>query len=69
MASAGQVVCSCVGVRDQAIQDFLLRTPGSESAQLDQLQAHLKCGTQCGSCVPQLKRMIRLMPQPANSHG
>jgi len=69
MASAGQVVCSCVGVRDQAIQDFLLRTPGSESAQLDQLQAHLKCGTQCGSCVPQLKRMIRLLPQPANSHG
>ena len=69
MASAGQVVCSCVGVRDQAIHDFLLRTPGSESAQLEQLQSHLKCGTQCGSCVPQLKRMIRLIPQPENSHG
>ena len=69
MVSAGQVVCSCVGVRDQAIQDFLARTPGSETSQLDQLQSHLKCGTQCGSCVPQLKRMIRLTPQPENSHG
>jgi assimilatory nitrate reductase catalytic subunit len=69
MPSAGQVVCSCVGVRDQAIHDFLRRTPGSEAAQLDELQSNLKCGTQCGSCVPQLKRLIRLIPQPANSQG
>ena len=69
MAQAGQVVCSCLGVRDVAIQDVLSRTPGSDSAQLEQLQSQLKCGTQCGSCVPQLKRMIRLTRQPENSHG
>jgi assimilatory nitrate reductase catalytic subunit len=63
LATEGQVVCSCLGVKDQAIQNLLAGTPGNESEQLEHLQAKLKCGTQCGSCVPQLKRMIRLVPQ------
>jgi NAD(P)H-nitrite reductase large subunit len=25
----------------------------------------LKCGTHCGSCVPELKRLVRLQAQPA----
>jgi assimilatory nitrate reductase catalytic subunit len=69
MPSGGQVVCSCLGVKDQAIQDVLVHTTGGETAQLERLQSQLKCGTQCGSCVPQLKRMIRLRPQAENSHG
>jgi len=69
MPSGGQVVCSCLGVKDQAIQDVLVHTTGDETAQLERLQSQLKCGTQCGSCVPQLKRMIRLRPQAENSHG
>ena len=27
-------------------------------ADLAMLQANLKCGTECGSCVPELKRLI-----------
>ena len=69
MVSSGHVVCSCLGVKEQAIKNCVAHTRGSESEQLVQLQSQLKCGTQCGSCVPQLKRMIRLEPQPANNHG
>ena len=27
--------------------------------QLDKLQGQLRCGTNCGSCLPELKRMVR----------
>ena len=69
LATTGQVVCSCLGVRAPAIADLLARTPGDETVQLAQLQSQLQCGTQCGSCVPQLRRIIRSVPQPENSHG
>ena len=35
---------------------------GSPEERLSRLQSDLKCGTNCGSCVPELKRMIRLQP-------
>jgi assimilatory nitrate reductase catalytic subunit len=63
LASEGHVVCTCLGIKDQAIRHHLSNTAGNESEQLERLQSELKCGTQCGSCVPQLKRMIRLIPQ------
>ena len=31
---------------------------GSPAERLSRLQAQLKCGTQCGSCLPEVKRMI-----------
>jgi assimilatory nitrate reductase catalytic subunit len=49
-----------VGVKDVAIDEWLQTHPGKEAAQLAGLQNNLKCGTQCGSCVPQLKRIIAL---------
>ena len=60
LKEAGQTICTCVGVKDVAIADWLQANPGQESAQLAGLQNNLKCGTQCGSCVPQLKRIIAL---------
>ncbi len=57
-AKAAQV-CSCLNVSADKITACLMRTEGDESARLTQLQGELKCGTQCGSCVPTLKRMIR----------
>jgi assimilatory nitrate reductase catalytic subunit len=57
-AKAAQV-CSCLNVSAEKITACLMRTPGDESTRLAQLQGELKCGTQCGSCVPTLKRMIR----------
>ena len=60
LRDAGQTICTCLGVKDVAIADWLQANPGQEAAQLAGLQNNLKCGTQCGSCVPQLKRIIAL---------
>ena len=60
LKDVGQTICTCVGVKDVAIQDWLLAQPSKEEWQLDAMKAQLKCGTQCGSCIPQLKRMISM---------
>jgi assimilatory nitrate reductase catalytic subunit len=58
--SRGTVVCSCLNVTDRAIDDHLQAlTQGGADEALASLQQALKCGTQCGSCVPELKRRVR----------
>jgi len=58
----GPTVCSCFGVgRNQivaAIRDKKLCTP-------EELGKALKCGTNCGSCVPELRGLIEEIMQPA----
>jgi assimilatory nitrate reductase catalytic subunit len=60
LVDAGATVCTCVGVKDVAIETHLKTCKGGETVRLASLQSTLKCGTQCGSCVPELRRMIRL---------
>jgi len=55
-APAGPIVCSCWNVSEREIVDALART-GSGGDPLAVLQDALKCGTQCGSCLPELKRL------------
>ena len=55
----GKQVCTCFNVTDAQITDQLAGCHGSEDARLAQLQGALKCGTNCGSCLPELKRMVR----------
>ena len=55
----GKQVCTCFNVTDAQITGHLAACHGSEDARLAQLQGALKCGTNCGSCVPELKRMVR----------
>lgn len=55
----GKVVCTCLQVRDIAIEDNLPNCTGTASERLAKLQGALQCGTQCGSCVPELQRMVR----------
>ena len=57
--SRGKQVCTCFNVTDAQIGESLARCEGSEAARLDTLQAQLKCGTNCGSCLPELKRLVR----------
>jgi hypothetical protein len=38
-------------------------------ALLQQLQQRLGCGTQCGSCVPTLQRLVAATPQPLASQA
>ena len=59
--SRGRQVCSCFDVTDSAIQQHLSLCRGSEDARLASLQGALQCGTNCGSCVPELKKLVRLV--------
>ena len=57
--SRGKSVCSCFNVTDVAIGAELATCTGYEDERLTQLQSRLKCGTNCGSCLPELKRMVK----------
>ena len=57
-ASRGRVLCSCWNVGEAEIVATLQAEAGTPPQRLAALQARLKCGTQCGSCVPELKRMV-----------
>ena len=66
--SRGKLVCSCLNVTDAAIDrhlSVLVQGAGDEGylntdeARLASLQDALKCGTNCGSCIPELKRKVR----------
>ena len=61
----GRVVCSCLNVAQSEIS-ALLQEVGAGPDALALLQDRLKCGTSCGSCVPELKQMVlaagRLQP-------
>ena len=59
MVSRGQQVCACFNVTDVAIAAHLGQCTGAEKERLTSLQGALKCGTHCGSCVPQLQRMVK----------
>ncbi len=61
--SRGKAVCTCFNVTDAAITEQLANSFGSDERRLTELQTSLKCGTNCGSCVPELKRMIRDNPR------
>ncbi|RIX47002.1 MAG: nitrate reductase [Rhodocyclales bacterium GT-UBC] len=48
-----KIVCKCADVSDVQIHEALVA-----GADLPLLQEKLKCGTFCGSCVPDIKRMV-----------
>ena len=64
-APVSRQVCSCLNVREDAITACLLTQSGSEDQRLAGLQGQLRCGTQCGSCVPELRQIIRRTAVPA----
>jgi assimilatory nitrate reductase catalytic subunit len=52
--SAGPIVCACFGVGRGAICDAI--AAGAKTAA--EIGAKLKAGTNCGSCIPEMKRLI-----------
>jgi assimilatory nitrate reductase catalytic subunit len=54
LASAGPIVCACFGVGRTTICDALAAGANSAAA----IGVQLKAGTNCGSCIPELKRLI-----------
>ena len=47
------IICKCADVSDVQIHKEL-----AAGANLSGLQDKLKCGTFCGSCVPDIKRLV-----------
>ena len=54
LASAGPIVCACFGVGRTTICDAI--ASGARSAA--EIGLRVKAGTNCGSCIPELKRLI-----------
>jgi assimilatory nitrate reductase catalytic subunit len=48
-----KTLCNCKNVSQRAVVEAIER-----GLDLPQLKAQLGCGTQCGSCVPEIKRLI-----------
>ncbi|WP_407279800.1 molybdopterin-dependent oxidoreductase [Aromatoleum evansii] len=51
--SRGRIVCNCLNVSESDIAAAIAGGAG-----FDALQDKLKCGTSCGSCVPEIRRMV-----------
>lgn len=51
----GRIVCVCKDVSENEIL-----AGARDGLTLAELQAKLKCGTECGSCVPELKRIVAI---------
>ena len=54
----GRIVCNCLNVSEAEIIDALKGRQGLAHNLLIDIQQKLKCGTNCGSCVPELKQLI-----------
>lgn len=52
--ASSKLICSCFKVSEQSIVDAI--TAGANSA--TELGLQLKCGTNCGSCIPELNNLI-----------
>ena len=50
---AGKTLCNCLNVSEDAVCAGI-----SRGLDLDGLKQELKCGTSCGSCVPEIKRLL-----------
>ena len=67
------VVCNCLNVTQAQIHEAL----GAQAqplatdpvARLCALQKELKCGTQCGSCLPEVKRLLAQVPPITEAVG
>jgi assimilatory nitrate reductase catalytic subunit len=54
LASSGPIVCACFGVGRDTICTTIAAGAGSAA----EIGAQLKAGTNCGSCIPEMKRLI-----------
>ncbi|MGQ3198187.1 MAG: (2Fe-2S)-binding protein, partial [Hydrogenophaga sp.] len=65
MAARGRQVCTCFNVSQADIEHTLRSCEGTDPQRLAALQAGLRCGTNCGSCLPELQRLVRAThPEP-----
>lgn len=52
--AAGKTLCNCMNISQQQVTAAI-----AKGADLAQLKQQLGCGTSCGSCVPEIKQLLR----------
>jgi assimilatory nitrate reductase catalytic subunit len=65
LPDAGPVVCSCFGVGLEAIRATLR---SGAAANVEEIGRALRAGTNCGSCLPELRRIVQASV-PAGTQG
>ena len=55
---AGRVVCQCFNVTEDTIISALGEIAGEPKARCTAVQEQLKCGSNCGSCLPELRQLV-----------
>ena len=64
VADVGPLVCSCFGIGERQIEAAIR----DGAADVDALGRQLKCGTNCGSCIPELKACLAAgVPESASA--
>jgi assimilatory nitrate reductase catalytic subunit len=56
---SGRVVCQCFNVTEPDIVAALAETAGDPAARLAHLGDRFKCGSNCGSCLPELRALAQ----------
>jgi assimilatory nitrate reductase catalytic subunit len=64
LAPRSPQVCTCFNVSEEAITTHLSSCTGSPDQRFAALQEGLRCGTNCGSCIPELRRLVRATQVP-----
>jgi assimilatory nitrate reductase catalytic subunit len=55
LRAIGPIVCTCFGIGHAAIRDALA---SRRATSVEEIGAALRAGTNCGSCLPELKKML-----------
>jgi assimilatory nitrate reductase catalytic subunit len=64
-APASPQLCTCFDVSEAAAAAALAAADGDAPTRLACAQAQLKCGTNCGSCLPRLRKLAQAAAQAA----
>lgn len=62
--AAGKTLCNCMNVSERAVCDGIAR-----GLDLPGLKRELGCGTSCGSCVPEIRRLLAAAPTTSEHPG
>jgi assimilatory nitrate reductase catalytic subunit len=59
LAARSPQVCACHDVSEAAILAVLPACQAEGASRLPEIQARLRCGTECGSCLPAVKALLQ----------
>lgn len=58
LAPTSPQICACFNVTKAMLEEVLATCQGNPTDRLSSLQLATRCGTNCGSCLPEVKRIV-----------